>query len=124
VLEEALGELLCRRRAKADRVGDALSDGNAVVRALRRQIQKIACAYQPFMLAAETFEYPERRVCELQIALPAHAPAPLAAALHQEHVVTIEVRADAAAGRGVAHHHVVDSRVRYESKLAHKACCP
>ena len=46
------------------------------------------------------------------------APAAAPEALQQEHVVGIEVRPDAAAGRGVAHHQVVEARVGQEREAA------
>ena len=55
---------------------------------------------------------------EREIVLAAVAPAAAAEALQQEHVVGIDVRADAAAGRGVAHHQVVEARVRQEREAA------
>ena len=51
-----------------------------------------------------------------QVVLPAVAPAAAAVALQQEHVVGIEVRADAAAGGGVADHQVVEPRVGHEAR--------
>ncbi len=53
-----------------------------------------------------------------EVVLAAVAPAPSALALQQEHVVGVEVRADAAAGRGVAHHQVVEPRVGHEREAA------
>ena len=59
-----------------------------------------------------------QRRLEREVALPADAPAPPALALQQEDVVRIEVRAHAAARRGVAHHQVVEARVRNEREAA------
>ena len=53
-----------------------------------------------------------------EIALRAEAPAAAAEALQQEHVVGIHVRPDPSAGRGVAHHEVVQARERQERKPA------
>ncbi len=53
-----------------------------------------------------------------QIVLPAVAPPSPAERLQQEHVVGIGMRADAAAGRRVAHHQVVEARERNEREAA------
>ena len=52
-----------------------------------------------------------------QVVLPADAPAPPALRLQQEHVVAVEMRADAAAVAGIADHQVVQPRVGHEAKL-------
>ncbi len=44
-------------------------------------------------------------------------PAPASVALKQEYVVVVEVRTDAAAGSGVADHHVVDPPAGQEAEL-------
>jgi ribosomal protein L16 Arg81 hydroxylase len=53
--------------------------------------------------------------------LPAVAPPATPVTLQQEHVVRIVVRADAAAGRGVARHEVVEAGVRNERKTPQQA---
>jgi len=45
------------------------------------------------------------------------APAAAAAALQQEHIVRIDVRPDTAAGARVAHHDIVQARLRHEGEL-------
>ena len=47
---------------------------------------------------------------ERQVALLTDAPSPPAAALQQENIIRIEMRADAASRRGVAHHEIVEAR--------------
>jgi hypothetical protein len=51
-----------------------------------------------------------------QILFVFNAPAAHAGALQQEDVVAVDVRADTAARRGVAHHHVVQPRLRHEGE--------
>ena len=54
---------------------------------------------------------------ELKIGLATDLPAPLPAALQQQHVIAIEVCADAAAWRSIAHHEIVQTRVRDEREF-------
>ena len=89
-----------------------------MVRVVRREIENIAGADRPFSLRLEAAQNFERRtVDEREIALIADLPAAHPRALQQDHIVTVEMRADAAAGHGVAHHHVVLARVRHEAEV-------
>ena len=93
-VEERRAQLGAARRPEADRVGIALVEGHAVVLDPRRQVKQVAGMRDVFFL----YDAP---------------PAP-AWPLQQEHVVGVDVRPDAAAGRRIAHHHVVEARLRNE----------
>jgi hypothetical protein len=121
-IEKARAEFLGGRSAKADRIRDALSERHAVVGVARRQIKNVSGRERPLVLGPEVLQDSERRIRhEVEVALRAHAPSPLAFSLHQENVVAVEMRTDAAAGRGVAHHHIVQPRVRDESEFREQA---
>src|SRR5690349_2505341 len=55
-------------------------------------------------------------IAQLEIGLAAHLPAAPPRTLQQKHIVRIEVRSDAGAGRRVAHHQVVQAGEPDESK--------
>src|ERR1700682_618769 len=64
-------------------------------------------------------------MAERQIALTIHltsltteSPAATAFPLQQKYVVGVDMRTDTAAGRGIAHHDVVEARVRDERELS------
>src|SRR5205085_1431891 len=68
-----------------------------------------------FVLGMEAGENLERQPgLQREVALPADSPAPAALALQQKYVVRIEVRSHSTAGRCVAHHEIVESRMRNE----------
>jgi len=63
-------------------------------------------------------EYLQRQAFhQVEVFLGGNAPAAVAPALQQEHIVGIEMRAHAAAGHGVAHHQVVEAGAGNESEL-------
>jgi hypothetical protein len=93
-VEESGAKLRAARRAKADRIGRALLEGDAVVLHPRWQVKNIARSGDDGV------------VCE--------APAPPPRSLQQKHIVGIDMRADAAVWHRVAHHDVVESRLRNE----------
>ena len=105
-------------RAEPDRRGEALIDRDPVVRDVRRQVEHVARRELPFALGAAALEQLERcALDEREIALAAHAPEPRAGDLQQEDIVAVEMRPDSAARRGVAHHDIVEPRVRDEVEL-------
>ncbi len=53
---------------------------------------------------------------QLQVALPADAPAAPTVGLQQEDVVGVDVRTDAAAVGGVADHQIVEPRIGHEAE--------
>ena len=118
-VEERRGDLLRRGGAEADRVGRALVDRDAIVRILRRQVQHVTGREHlvvPGREPAQDLEGHARH--QREVVLAAVAPASPAEALQQEHVVRVEVRADAASRHGVAHHQVVEPRERQEGEAA------
>jgi hypothetical protein len=87
--------------------------GDAVVGVVRRQVQHVARLQHELLFRLEVRQDLQRHAFDQgQVLLRADAPAALALRLQQEHVVGIEVRADAAAIGGVADHQVVQARVR------------
>jgi Ribonuclease G/E len=93
-VEERRGKLGAARSAEADRIGEARLERDAVVPHARRQVEEVARADHHAPVA--------------------EAPRAPARALQQEHVVGVDVRPDAAARRGIAHHHVVETSLRHE----------
>jgi len=115
--EEGLQQFLVRRRAKADRVGDALADGRSFVRHAGRQVQHVAGLQYDFVSRPEVGQ--QLQWCPLdgpQIALTTDAPAPPSIGLQQEDIVGVDVRADTAAVRGVTDHQVVEPRIGDETE--------
>ena len=121
VQQERLRDLLRQRRAEPDRVGHAGVDRDAVVRDVRRQVEHVARPEHGVVRRREVREQLERTSGhERAVARPAPAPAAAPDALQQEDVVGVEVRADAAAGRRVARHQVVEARPGHEVEAAHQ----
>ena len=86
---------------------------------MRRQVEHVARFQHELFLGFEVGQDLERQAFDqVQVLLGADAPAALALRLQQEHVIGIEVRADAAAVAGVAHHQVVQTGIRHEAELA------
>src|SRR4029078_9962615 len=83
----------------------------------RRKIEHVPWPQLPIMLRLETREKLERCAgYQAQVVLGADAPAALPASLQQKYVIGIGMRADAAARRCVAHHQIVQARVRHEAE--------
>jgi len=83
----------------------------------RRQVERIARFEQPLLLVSEMGQHLERQPRDRRrIEAPRDAPAPPALRLQQEHVVLVDVRANAATIGGEADHHVVEARGRQEAK--------
>ena len=115
--EEGLQQLLVRRRAKADRVGDALANGRSFMRHAGWQVQHVAGVQYDFVGRPEVSQ--QLQWCALdcpQIALATDAPAPPSMGLQQEYIVGVDVRADTAAVRGVTDHQVVEPRIGDETE--------
>ena len=55
--------------------------------------------------------------------LRADAPVARARALQQKYIVAVEMRADTAAGRGIAHHQIIQPRMRNERKMLQQLRC-
>src|SRR5690606_32170949 len=69
----------------------------------------------------EALQYLERQAgLQREVLLAPVPPAAASGRLQQEHVVAVEVRADAAAVRGYADHDVVEPGVRNEAELLHQ----
>jgi hypothetical protein len=84
-----------------------------------RQVEHVAWAEHLVVRGRETSQDLERKPApQREIRLIAVAPAPPPFALQQEDVVRIEMRSDAAAGGGQAHHDVVEPRIRQEREPA------
>ena len=74
-------------------------------------------------LGSKSAQHLQRHVVAQRAPLDAaDAPAPPARDLQQEHVVRIDVRADAAAVAGVRDHHVVEARVGHEAEAPQQPC--
>ncbi len=106
-----------RRRAHAHRESQAGILGDAVVGHAGRQVEHVARRQHPVVRGIECAQQLQfdvvaerQRWCVRGIDLPA----PVALRLQQEYVVLVHVRADRAAGRGEADHHVVDPPARQE----------
>ena len=70
-IEKRLGEFLEKRRAKADRVRDALIDGGAVMRDIRRQVKQVARRKHRLVLRREMPQESKRRIgLQREIGLP------------------------------------------------------
>jgi hypothetical protein len=83
------------------------------------KVEHVAGLEHPFLLWHEIRQDLERKARpEREVALAGDAPAPPPAPLEEEDVVAVDVRTDAAARDGIAHHHVVDARVRDEVEAA------
>ena len=103
--------------AKADRVGHAVVHGHAVVCITRRKIEHVPGAELPFVLRVEPREELQRCASyQLKSLLGADPPAAMPAPLQQKHVIGIAMRADSAARRGIAHHQIVQPRIRNEAE--------
>jgi hypothetical protein len=109
-------------RAKADRCGDALADGDAVVSPARRQVEHVAGIEQPLGGRRELGEHLQRHVvAQPRVGHAADAPAAASRRLQQEDVVRIDVRPDAATVARPRAHHVVEARVGDEAKAPEEA---
>src|SRR5688572_960501 len=93
-VEERGTELSAPRCAESYRVREAVLERHAVVPHSRRKVDEVAGAGDE--------------------ASALDAPGTPARPLYQEHVVVIDMGPDAAAARGVAHHDVVQPRLRHE----------
>ena len=92
------------------------------MRDLRRQVEHVAAREHVVVARREAAEDLERQASpEREVLLPPVAPAPPSHALQQEHVVRVDMRADAAARGRVAHHQVVEARERQEVEAAQQA---
>ncbi len=119
VVEKGLRELHVRRGAKADRVRGALVHRDAVVGDRGRYVEHVAAGEHRVVLRRELAQDLDRQAgTQREITLASVAPAAASEALQQEDVVGIEVRSHAAVGHGVAHHHVVQARIRDEGEAA------
>ncbi|MNQ91302.1 hypothetical protein D3C85_1066750 [compost metagenome] len=106
--------------AEAHRVGHAVVFGDAEVCQARRQVEHVAGFQDPLVGLLEVGEDAQVGVGQQGAVAVAHLadlPATAAVALEQEHVVVVEVRADAAAGCGEADHHVIDAPAGQEAEL-------
>ena len=84
-----------------------------------RQVEHVAGIQQGFVIGAKAREDLERDIgFQREVALPAQTPSPLPLALEQKYVIRIEMRPDAASGRGVAHHEIVEPRIRDKGESA------
>ncbi|MNE24005.1 hypothetical protein D3C80_1172790 [compost metagenome] len=108
------------RGAKAHRVGQAVVFGNAVVGQARRQVEHVARFQGPLFALLEFGKDAQVGVLQQRAVAAAHLadlPVALAVALQQEHVVVVEVRANAAARRCKADHHIVDAPAWQEAEV-------
>ena len=86
-----------------------------------RQIEHVAGIQHELLFRLEVGQDAHGHVGQQRaVLLAADAPAALAVRLQQEHVVAVEVRADAAAIAGIADHHVVQTRIGNEAELLHQ----
>ena len=117
-LDEIDAEIGAARRAKADRIGDAVpSLRHAVMRPTRRQIEHVAGLEQMLLLGHEAAQHFERRgAAQRGVEAARDSPAPTAVRLEQEYVVAVDMRSDAAAFARPRDHHVVEPRVGHEPK--------
>ncbi len=119
MVEERLRDSMWDGGAEADRIGDARVQRDAVVRIGGRQVQHVAGRQDHVVRRREPAQDLDRKAGpQRKVVLAAVSPAAAAVALQQEYVVGIEVRPDAAAGCRIAHHQVVEARVREERKSA------
>ncbi len=79
---------------------------------------------QPLLLGLEAAQDLQRRAFDKALVAGApDAPTPLPFDLEQEHVVRIEVRADAAAIGGERQHQVIDTGIGHEAKRRQPRVC-
>ncbi|MCY1175322.1 hypothetical protein D9M73_155550 [compost metagenome] len=86
----------------------------------RRQVEHVARFQGPLVGLLEVGEDAQVRVFQQWAGCVAHLadfPVALAMALQQEHVVVVEVRADAATRGGEADHHIIDAPARQEAEV-------
>ena len=86
----------------------------------RRQIQHVARIQHPVAVRIEVLQQPQRHivtVARIRIGLAVDHPAALAHALHQKHIVVVDVRPHVAAGGRKAHHHIVHPPGRQETEV-------
>ena len=103
-------------RKPTDQVRHSVS-AIAVVRDVGRQVEHVAGLEHPLLLGLEARQDAQVQARhEAEVLLPRDLPAPPPRALDEEDVVGVDVRADGAAGNGVAHHEVVDARARHEGE--------
>mmetsp|Transcript_21382 Transcript_21382/g.82847 ORF Transcript_21382/g.82847 Transcript_21382/m.82847 type:complete len:365 (+) Transcript_21382:4085-5179(+) len=123
--QQLRGQCLGGRRAKTDRAGDAArTDGNPVMRPTGRQVEHVAGLQHKFVVGLEVVDDLQRHVItQHRIALSADAPAAPAGELDQEHVVGIEMRADAAAVARHRQHQVIEPCIRHEAEPVQQFAC-
>ena len=121
-LRDLAGQAATLRYPETNRVGHALAlDRHAVMGPFGRQVEHVARLADIFLLGLEMAQDLERHVLlQAQVLLAADAPAALALGLDQEHVVAVEMRADAAALAGPGYHQVVQPRIGQEAELLHQ----
>jgi hypothetical protein len=89
------------------------------VRILRGKIEEIPGGKHHVVLGFEAAKDLQWQASsQREVVLAAITPTASAEALQQEYVVRIEVRSDAPARRGVAHHQVVQPRERQERETS------
>ena len=117
-VEPRIDQLAVARRAESDRGRHAVGpDRAAFVRHAGRQVQHVAGTENPFALRLEVRQDLQRQVRQQrEVTLAADPPPPVSVQLQQEHVVGIDMGADAAAVAGMADHHVVEAGVADEAE--------
>ena len=125
VFSQTLQQLGCQLaaigRAKTNGVRHTLTDCDAIVRITRRQVEHVARVEYEFFLGFKVRQDFERHIGhQAQVLLSSDTPMALAVGLQQKYVVTVKVRPDAAAIRGIAHHQVVQARIGDKAKLVHQ----
>ena len=114
-------QFMLRRRTKSDRISDAVAaDRSAFVRPVGWQVQHIARIQYEILLWLEVRQYFEWKVghqTEVSAILMTDAPTALTLCLQQEHVVAINVRANAALLTRVTDHEIVKTCTRNELEV-------
>ena len=107
-------------RPKAHRDRQAGVHRHAVVRHPWWQVQHVARIQHPVAVRIEMLQQPQRYVIPVsgvRIRAAVDHPAPLPHALHQEHIIVVDMRTHIATPGGKAHHHVVHPPGRQEAEM-------
>src|SRR6185312_11164261 len=91
-IEKTFRDLRGVRRAHPDGPCHALTQRNAFMRDARRKVEHVSRSQHPFLRGREATQDPDVEAGdERMVALTRDPPAALSAALHEEHIVRIDV---------------------------------
>ena len=121
--QQLLRQSLRGLRFKSNRVGHAVPQRNAIMGALRGQIQHVARVEHPSFFCLELAQYFQGDVIsQREVFLLADAPAALSMHLQQKNIVAVKVRPHATFVGRITDHDVIEPSVGNETELIPQLC--